>query len=249
MAATIDLPAAGYRYIPFAFQYSGGVEALPGYRVERVEFSRPLPLAEGFSWIENYLSHQGVPLLGFCACELRSPAQFTDQGFIDFNRHYTATLMRWGVMQNAEDNPVARSNVIPALHKPAEPSFYAFCFARRADGDPGSFVIAGSGEAGDEPVPYPQKTVRYGETGADAMHEKAAFVIGRIEQRLAALGKGWEDTTATQIYSVHPFPAEEFVRRGAAHHGLAWHYTRPPVQGLEFEVDCRSVPVEHHVRP
>jgi hypothetical protein len=74
-------------------------------------------------------------------------------------------------------------------------------------------------------------------------------VIGRIEQRMAALGKGWEDTTATQIYSVHPFPAEEFVRRGAAHHGLAWHYTRPPVQGLEFEVDCRSVPVEHHVRP
>jgi len=250
MAATIDLPAAGYRYIPFAFQYSGGVEALRGYRIERVQFSRPLPLAEGFTWIENYLGRQGVALLGFCACELRSPAQFTDQGFIDFNRHYTATLMRWGVMQNAEDNPVARSNVIPALHKPAEPSFHAFCFARRADdGEPGSFVIAGSGEAGDEPVPYPQKTVRYGETSADAMHDKALFVIGRIEQRLAVLGRGWEHTTATQIYSVHPFPAEEFVRRGAAHHGLVWHFTRPPVQGLEFEVDCRSVSVELHVKP
>ncbi len=249
MATTIDLPAAGYRYIPFAFQYSGGVEALPGYRIERVEFSRPLPLAAGFAWIENHLGRQGVPLPGFCACELRSPAQFTDQGFIDFNRHYTATLMRWGVMQNAEDNPVARSNVIPALHKPAEPSFHAFCYARRADGDAGSFVIAGSGEAGDEPVPYEQKTIRYGETSADAMHDKAVFVIGRIEQRLAALDKSWEDTTATQIYSVHSFPAEEFVRRGAAYHGLAWHYTRPPVQGLEFEVDCRSVPVEHHVKP
>jgi hypothetical protein len=71
MAATIELPAAGYRYIPFAFQYSGGVEALPGYRIERVEFAKPLPLASGFSWIENYLGRQGVPLLGFCACELR----------------------------------------------------------------------------------------------------------------------------------------------------------------------------------
>jgi hypothetical protein len=249
MARTIDLPAAGYRYIPFAFQYSGGVEALPGYRIERVEFSRPLPLAAGFTWIENYLVRLGVPLLGFCACELRSPEQFTDQGFIDFNRHYTGTLLRWGVMKNPDDNPVARSNVIPELHKPPEPSFHAFCFARRADGGAGSFVIAGSGDAGDEPVPYERKTIRFGETGADAMREKAVFVIGRIEQRLAALGKTWADTTATQIYSVHPFPAEEFVRRGAAYHGLTWHYTRPPVQGLEFEVDCRSVPLEHHVEP
>jgi hypothetical protein len=249
MARTIDLPAAGYRYIPFAFQYSGGVEALPGYRIERVEFSRPLPLAAGFSWVENYLGKLGVPLLGFCACELRSPEQFTEQGFIDFNRHYTGTLLRWGVMKNPDDNPVARSNVIPELHKPPEPSFHAFSFARRAEGGAGSFVIAGSGEAGDEPVPYPQRTIRHGETSADAMREKAVFVIGRIEQRLAALGKSWADTTATQVYSVHPFPAEEFARRGAARHGLAWHHTRPPVQGLEFEVDCRSVPLEHHVEP
>jgi hypothetical protein len=249
MARTIDLPAAGYRYIPFAFQYSGGVEALPGYRIERVEFARPLPLAAGFAWIEDYLKRLRIPLPGFCACELRSPTQFTDQGFIDFNRHYTATLMRWGVMQNPEDNPVARSNVIPELHKPAEPSFYAFCYACPADGASGSFVIAGSGEAGDEPVPYDQKTIRLGETSADAMREKAVFVIGRIEERMAALGRTWTDTTATQVYSVHPFPADEFVRRGAAQHGLAWHYTRPPVQGLEFEVDCRSVPVERHLEP
>jgi hypothetical protein len=249
MARPIDLPAAGYRYIPFAFQYSGGVEALPGYRIERIEFSRPLPLAAGFTWIENHLGRLGVPLLGFCACELRSPEQFTEQGFIDFNRHYTGTLLRWGVMKDPDDNPVARSNVIPELHKPPEPSFHAFCFARPAKDAAGSFVIAGSGEAGDEPVPYTQRTIRYGETGADAMREKAVFVIGRIEQRMAALGKSWADTTATQVYSVHPFPPEEFVRRGAAHHGLTWHFTRPPVQGLEFEVDCRSVPLEHHMEP
>ncbi len=249
MAKAVDLPAAGYRYIPFAFQYSGGVEALPGHRIERVEFARLLPLAAGFAWIEDYLKRLGVPLLGFCACELRSPAQFTDQGFIDFNRQYTTTLQRWGVMQNPEDNPVARSNVIPEQHKPTEPSFHAFCFARPVENAAGSFVIAGSGEAGDEPVPYAQKTIRYGETSADAMREKAVFVIGRIEQRMAALGKGWANTTATQVYSVHPFPADEFVQRGAAHHGLVWHFTRPPVQGLEFEVDCRSVPVEHHIEP
>lgn len=251
MAATIET-AGGYRYIPHAFQYSGGVEALPGHRIERVELARPLPLAAGFAWIEDYLGKLGVPLTGFCACELRSPAQFTNQGFIDFNRHYTQTLMRWGVMKNAEDNPVARSNVIPLLHKPAEPSFYAFCFARPAAGTSGSFVIAGSGEASDAPVPYAERTVRYGETSPEAMRGKAVFVLGRMEERMAALGKTWADTTATQVYTVHDlhsYLADDIVQRGAAQHGLLWHYARPPVEGLEFEVDCRSVPVEHHVRP
>jgi len=56
MAATIDIPAGGYRYIPYAFQYSGGVEALDGHQIERVEFARPLPLAAGFAWIEQYLA-------------------------------------------------------------------------------------------------------------------------------------------------------------------------------------------------
>jgi hypothetical protein len=54
----------------------------------------------------------------------------------------------------------------------------------------------------------------------------------------------WADTTATQVYTVHdlyPFLAEEIVRRGVARAGLTWHYARPPVQGLEYEMDCRSV--------
>jgi hypothetical protein len=251
MAATIDIRAAGYRYIPFAFQYSGGVEALDGYRIERVEFSKPLPLAAGFAWIEDYLRKLDVPLVGFCACELRSPAQFTDTGFIEFNRHYTGTLKRWGVMKNDEDNPVARSNVIPELHKPAEPSFHAFCFARPASGASGSFVIAGSGEAGDGPRPYSERTVRYGETSPDAMRDKALFVLGRMEERMGALGKTWADTTATQVYTVydvHSHLADAIVQRGAAQHGLLWHFARPPVVGLEYEIDCRSVPVEHHVQ-
>src|SRR3954468_10444637 len=153
-------------------------------------------------------------------------------------------------MKNDEDNPVARSNVIPPLHKPVEPSFHAFCFARPATGASGSFVIAGSGEAGDGPAPYSERTVRYGETSPDAMREKALFVLGRMQERMATLGKTWADTTATQVYTVydlHPFLAAEIVQRGAAQHGLSWHFARPPVVGLEYEMDCRSVPVEHHV--
>ncbi len=246
----IDVPAGGYRYLPGVFQYSGGVQALDGFRIERVEFSRPLALADGFAFIERFMGEQGVPLTAFCACELRSPAPFTEAGFIAFNRHYCGTLERWGVMHD-DKNPVARSNVCPELHKPAEPSFHAFCFARPVAGATGSFVISGSGEAEEGFASYRERIVRFGETSADAFREKGVFVLARMEERMAAFGVGWGDTTATHVYTVHdlyPFLADEIVRRGAAEHGLSWHFARPPVQGLEYEMDCRSVPVEHRIR-
>ena len=56
---------------------------------------------------------------------------------------------------------------------------------------------------------------------------------------MAALGFGWPDTTATQLYTVHDIHAflaeDEIVRRGAARAGLTWHYNRPPVVDLEYE--------------
>ena len=59
-----------------------------------------------------------------------------------------------------------------------------------------------------------------------------------------ALGFSWADVTATQVYTIfeiHPLLADEFVRRGAMSGGLVWHFARPPVQGLDFEVDVRGV--------
>ena len=248
--STIDVPAGGYRYIPGVFQYSAGVQALDGYQIERVAFHRPVPLAEGFAFIERFMATEEIPLTAFCACELRSPAPFADAGFVAFNRHYCGTLERWGVMRD-DKNPVARSNVCPEQHKPLEPSFHAFCFARPVPAASGSFVIAGSGEAEEGHASYQERTVRFGEISPSAMREKGIYVLGRMEERMAAIGATWADTTATHVYTVHdlyPFLAEEIVRRGAAEQGLIWHFARPPVIGLEYEMDCRSVPVEHRVR-
>ncbi len=250
MAATIDVPGGGYRYIPGVFQYSSGVAALEGFQIERVTFQTPVPLAVGFSFIERYLNDQNVSLLSFCACELRSPAPFTEAGFVSFNRHYCGTLQRWGVM-TGEQNPVARSNVCPEVDKPAEPSFHAFSFARPLPGASGSFVIAGSGEAEEGHASYRERTVRYGDTSPAGLREKGIFVLNRMEQRMAALGVAWSDTTAAQVYTVfdlHPFLQDEIARRGAARHGLTWHLARPPVVGLDYEMDCRSVPVERRLR-
>jgi hypothetical protein len=65
-----------------------------------------------------------------------------------------------------------------------------------------------------------------------------------MEERMAALDAGWGDVTATQVYTVfdiHSFLAEEIVARGAAAGGLIWHFARPPVEGLEYEMDVRGV--------
>jgi len=249
-AATVDFPAGGYRYIPGVFQYSAGVAALDGFRIERVELLRPIPLATGFSLIERFVTERGRPLAAFCACELRSPAPFTDAGFVAFNRHYVGTLERWGIMRG-DTNPVARSNVCPELRKPAEPSLHAFCFTSEQAGASGSFIIAGSGEAEEGHASYRDRTIRFGDTSADGLRAKALYVLRRMEQRMAAVDAAWRDATAAQVYTVHdlyPFLADEIVRRGAAEHGLTWHFARPPVLGLDYEMDCRSVPVEHRVR-
>src|SRR5246127_3375912 len=124
MSTVQPFPAGGYRFISPPFQYSGGVAAEPGFRIERARFARPLPLAEGFDAIEAYLAGIGRSPTAFCACELRSPAQFTDAGFVAFNRHYVERLAAWGIFRE-EVNPVARSNVcleidMPAMAMPAK---------------------------------------------------------------------------------------------------------------------------------
>jgi hypothetical protein len=249
MADAVDFAAGGYRFLPGVFQYSGGAAAQRGHAIERVRFRAPVPLAEGFARIERIIGAAGRPLTAFCACELRSPAPFTEQGFRAFNEVYVVTLEKWGLF-DGKVNPVARSNVCPEIDPPAEPSFHAFSFTVAASDAAPSFVIAGSGEAREGGATYRERTVRHGETTPDAMREKARYVLGEMERRLAALGFGWTDTTATQVYTVHdlhPFLADEIVRRGAARSGLTWHFARPPVRGLEYEMDCRGVGLERVV--
>ena len=234
---------AGYDFIPGPFQYSAGVAARPGFVIERVRFARPVPLADGFARIEAFLKAQLQPLAAFCACELRSPAPFTDAGFIAFNRDYVGTLERWGIVAG-DVNPVARSNVCPEIAPPPAPCFHAFCYVRPAVDSARSFVVAGSGEAREGAGTYREKTIRYGETSPGAIVEKARFVVGQMERRMAAMDVGWSATAVTQVYTVHDFHAvmgPDIVARGAALDGVAWHFCRPPVLGLEFEMDCRAV--------
>lgn len=243
---TRDFVAGDYRFIPAVFQFSSGVAALPGHEIVRVRFHDLLPLADGFARAADYIRAAGRPLTSFCACELRSPAAFSEAGFRAFNEHYVKTLAEWGIF-DGKVNPVARSNVCPEVDPPREPSFYAFSFTRpKADSAP-TFVIAGGAEARGGEGAYAERIVRYRDTSAAALKEKAGFVVGEMARRMALFDAGWANSTGVQIYTVHDFhafAADELVRQGASRSGLCWHFARPPVIDLEFEMDCRRVTTE-----
>ena len=244
MTNTRQFASGSYRFIPGPFQYSAGVASFDGYAIERVRLRRPVPLAQGFELASEIIGSAGRPLTAFCACELRSPAPFTEQGFRAFNEIYVGTLSQWGIFDGTT-NPGARSNVCPAIDPPAEPSLYAFCYTAPAQAHSGpAIVIAGSGEAPEGEGSYRDQCVRRGDVSPQGIREKARYVLGEMERRLAAFDATWADTTATQVYTVHdlhPFVADEIVARGAANAGVTWHYCRPPVVELEYEMDCRAI--------
>ena len=239
--------AGGYRFIPAVFQYSGGVAAEPGFRVERFTFRKPVPLATGLS-AESVIKAQGRPLTSFCACELRSPQPFSDQGFREFNELYVQTLTQWGIYDGGI-NPVARSNVCPEIDPPAEPSFHAF-----------AFTVPANASTPRSSCPAAARRARAGRHTASGRFAMARPTMQRSRKKPctclarwsagSGLGQSWATTTATQVYTVHnlyPFFGQEIVRRGAAHAGLTWHLCRPPVRGLEYEMDCRGISVEHAI--
>jgi hypothetical protein len=244
MSESVVFVPGGYRYVPGVFQYSAGVAAEPGCEIERARFLRPMPLAEGFRAVEAYLKGLGRPLTAFCACELRSPAPFTEDGFKTFNHAYVDTLEQWGLCKGGS-NPVARSNVCPEVNPPAHPSFYAFAYTVPArPGARGSFLVAGSGETPEGKANYRDYIVRRGDTSTAGLREKARFVLGEMERRMAALGFGWADVTETQLYTVYdayPLLSDEIVRRGAIPGGLTWHFCRPPVVDFDYEMDVRGI--------
>jgi len=243
MIETVEAPNSGYRFMPGVSQYSAGVAALPGFAIERVRFAKPVPLRQGFERIAAVLKQAGRPLTAFAACELRSPAPFTEAGFVSFNEDYTGVLKTWGLMPDGV-NPVARSNVCPKLAPPAEPCFYAFSYTVAAADAPASFVVAGSGEAPEGKSNYRDHAIRLGDVSPAGLLEKARWVLGEMERRMSAFGGDWSQVTATQLYTVHdiyPFLESELGSRGIFGQGLTWHFNRPPVQDLEYEMDCRRV--------
>jgi len=246
----LDNPCGNYRFLAGIAPYSAGVTAMPGHEIVRAVLAQPLPWREGFARIQRHLSGLGRPRAALCAIELRSPQPFTFAGFAAFNSEYQALLAGWGLMLDGR-NPIARTNVAPAVHPPVEPSLYAFAYTAPAAGagDSHTFIVAGAGDLRHQADLSPAAIVRPGEISGDAMREKAATVLAVMQERLCGLGRAWTDVSGIGIYTVQPLqPLLENTLlpslHEAAQRGLDWHYSRPPIVGLEFEMDLRGVRLE-----
>jgi hypothetical protein len=241
----VDHPQGSYRFLPGTAPYSSGVVAIPGYEVVHATLRAPVPYRDGFDLIARHLAGLGRPRPALCAIELRSPAPFSFDGFGAFNEGYRSILADWGLLVDGE-NPIARTNVAPVVGPPSEPSLYAFAYTVPGASAPApTFVAAGSGELRKGHMSA-EGIVRPGETSPGALAEKAAYVMSVMEARLAGLGAGWEDVSAVGVYTAHgieSFQADLLLARmgPAAVHGVHWYLSRPPIAGLEYEMDLRGV--------
>jgi hypothetical protein len=241
-------PTGDYSFLPGIAPYSCGVVSVLGFEIVHVTLHRPVPYRQGFGRIEQHLATEGRRRSALCAIELRSPRPFSFEGFAEFNAGYTRILESWGIFVEGV-NPVARTNVAPAVNPLSEPVLYGFSYSRPcARSMPPTFVVAGAGEL-PEGTLTADAIVRAGDTSSEGIAAKASFVMDLMENRLKTLGGEWSMVTALDIYTVHPIErllSNEVLKRvgSAAAHGVHWYYSRPPIVDIEYEMDLRGVRTE-----
>jgi len=222
-----DVATGGYRFLPGIPAFSSGVVAMPGWEIVHATLAAPLPWREGFARIERHLKSVDRPRQALCGIMLRCPTPFTFDGF------------------DEGENPIPRTNVAPVVGPPGEPVLYAFDYTISEATPSPTFVVAGAGEM-RERGRGASGIVRHGETSPAAMREKARFVLDIMQARMRALGGTWPRITVIDVYAalpIHGIVEEEILGAAgpAAVHGVHWYPSRPPIQGLEFEMDMRSV--------
>ncbi len=247
----IENPAGNYAFLRGIAPYSAGVTAQPGYEIVRAVLAPSVPWREGFTRIEEHLNGLGRPRSALCSVELRSPAPFTFAGFAAFNGEYQTRLAEWGLLRDGV-NPIARTNVAPAINPPAQAALYAFSYTVPTTHNRPTFIVAGAGDLRDQADLSPAAIVRPDEISTGAMQEKAATVLTVMEERLFGLGHAWADVSDVGVYTaqpLHPFLESTLAPslHEALNSGIHWHYCRPPIAGLEFEMDLRGVRVNEQV--
>lgn len=212
----------------------------PGFEIVHTTLHRPVPHRHEFDVIERHLSSEGRPRAALCATELRSPCPFSVGGF---NAGYVRILGAWGLFVGGL-NPVSRTNVAPEVDPPDEPVLYGFSYARPSDPSlPPIVVVARAGEL-PEGVLATEGIVRAGDFSPEGIIAKATFVMDLIEHRLHGLAGDWPAVTAIDIDTVHPVGRllPEVILRPAKVAGARRPrvYGRPPIVGIEYEMDLRG---------
>lgn len=235
---SVENARGGYIYLPAGFPFSSGAAAMPGYEVVHAVFRSPLPWRAGFEAMAKLFDQEGRPKQALCGVELRCPEPMTPDGFHEFNIGYREILENWDIIIDGV-NPVGRTNVSPVKDPPSDTLMYGFSYTVENADAPPTFCGAGGGETIDDGI------VAEGDMSQDGMRKKAARVMETMQARMTGLGMEWSSVTAVNVYTsainADWLEAELLPRMGAeAVHGIHWYLSRPPIIGLDFEMDIRG---------
>jgi hypothetical protein len=237
-ADAVDVPVAGYRYLPGNPVYAVGAVTLPGFEVVHALLDDWLPLDAGYAAVEAHLQSVGRPMQALCGMELRLPRQLSLDEFRAFNAPYVERLVRWGLLGQGS-NPVSRTNVAPALEPPEAPALHGFSYCVPSAGAAGGdFVMSGMTESG------PGGIVAPGDVSPAGLRAKLDFLVRAVDQRITSLGVSLATPAQVDLYAAQPMEgllAELLLPAidRSARRGLRWHYGRPPVTGAELELEAR----------
>lgn len=250
----VDNPRGNYKFVRgYGAPFSAGALADPGFEIVHANF-KPMPrLVDGYDLVEHHLRAAGRPLNAVCGIELRIPAPLTPEGFDEFNRGYIERLTAWGVIVDGL-NPLARTNVAPAAPALAEPSLCGFYYTAPApSGGRPAFVLAGVPEIGSRQGGK-REIVASGDISPDGLRRKQQCVLDVLGALLEEMKLGWSEASAVNLYTVRdlfPLFEDQLLKTlgAAALRGVRWHYARPPVIGLELEIDAYAARQELVLTP
>lgn len=236
----VDQPAGGLRFAPGGQVFATGAVAAEGHGLVHAMLDPWLPLDEGYALVESHLRGLGRPMQALCGMELRLPRQLTREEFDGFNQPYVQRLVEWGLFAEGR-NPVSRTNVAPAMDAPEQPMLHAFTYSLPGLDGSRDFVMAGTTETGPG-----GRIIAAGDTSPAGLREKVRHVIDAVARRLDGLGRSYGDASHVDFYTA--LPADGLVTDllipaidAAGRRGLRWHVGRPPVVGLEVELEAKRV--------
>jgi hypothetical protein len=235
-----------YTFVRGIGPFSAAVTAQPGFEIIRARFAPLISIQKGYLRVEQHLKELRRPLEALCGMELRIPKVLSREAFDEFNRPYIERLKMWGLEVEGA-NPVTRTNVAHEINPVSEPALAGFYYTIPATRQGSTFVLSGAPEIASRDGVV--QIVARGDNSIEGLRQKLECILQVLGGHLSEMGLKWDVATAVNLYTVHdvhPLMASTLIPilGAASHAGITWHYARPPVSGLEVEVDARAVRTE-----